>query len=371
MTSRARIAVLIALLAGVVLAATSAGLMARGRDGASTPLPQHLRDTGLFVAGSVNTIRPEHLPFTPQYALWSDGAGKRRWLALPAGTSIDATRPDAWEFPRGTRLWKEFSYGTRKVETRFIERLADGSWRYAVYVWNEAGTDAVLAPAEGLAAVAIAEAPGGRHVIPAQADCRVCHEGAAVPVLGASALQLSPDRDPLAPHAREPEAGSADLRSLVARGWLRNLPPAMLRDPPRIVAASPVERAALGYLHANCGHCHNDGGVPAPVGLVIAQDPAAGAASTPRVLRSMLGASSRFRPSAQRTSERADEMQAAQPQLVAPGHADASVLALRMRLRNPYSQMPPLGTRVVDADGLALIEHWINHDLPTRKEIAP
>ena len=30
----------------------------------------------------------------------------------------------------------------RPVETRLIERLADGSWRFATYVWNAAGTDA-------------------------------------------------------------------------------------------------------------------------------------------------------------------------------------------------------------------------------------
>jgi len=33
-------------------------------------------------------------------------------------------------------------------------------------------------------------------------DCRACHEGRTTPVLGFSALQLSPDRDPNAPHAQ-------------------------------------------------------------------------------------------------------------------------------------------------------------------------
>jgi hypothetical protein len=358
MSSRVRLLAAAALAAGIALAATAA-LAARAREADSAPLPQHLRDTGLFIAGST-TVRPGVLPYSPQYPLWSDGAAKRRWLWLPPGTAIDASRPDAWEFPRGTRLWKEFSYGTRKVETRFIERLADGSWRFAAYVWNEEGTDAVLAPASGIGALRVAAAPGGRYTVPAEADCHACHEGAAVPVLGASALQLSPDRDPLAPHADAGE-GSADLRSLVARGWLRNLPPALLAQPPRIGAASAEERAALGYLHGNCGHCHNDSGAPVPVGLVVAQRAAPGAASSERALHSMLAVSSRFRP----TGASADV------RLVAPGDAAASVLALRMRSRNPYTQMPPLGTRVVDADALALIERWINHDLKARKEITP
>ena len=54
-------------------------------------LPQHLRDTGLYAEGV--------LAFSPQYPLWSDGAVKNRWIYLPPGTSIDATQPDAWEFP--------------------------------------------------------------------------------------------------------------------------------------------------------------------------------------------------------------------------------------------------------------------------------
>jgi hypothetical protein len=57
--------------------------------------------------------------------------------------------PAAWEFPPGTRLWKEFSVNGRRVETRLIERLDDGEWRFAAYAWNEAGREATLAPAEG------------------------------------------------------------------------------------------------------------------------------------------------------------------------------------------------------------------------------
>jgi hypothetical protein len=360
MQLHARLLVSSALVLGLLLTAGSAGLPARAREGAVAPLPQHLADTGLFLPGST-TVRPGNLLFTPQYPLWSDGAAKRRWLSLPAGTFIDAARPDAWDFPRGTRLWKEFAYGARKVETRFIERLADGTWRFAVYVWNEEGTDAVLAPAAGIAAVPVTQAPGGRYVIPAEADCRSCHEGAVVPVLGASALQLSPDRDPLAPHAAERDSSSVDLNGLVANGWLRYLPVQLLAQPPRIAAASPTERAALGYLHANCGHCHNDGGSPAPVGLVLGQDATGGAASTERALHSMVGVPSRFR------AKSAPEA----TQLLARGQADASVLALRMRSRNPFTQMPPVGTRLADADGIALIERWINHELQARKEPAP
>src|SRR5690349_1252329 len=204
---------------------------------AQAPLPERLHDTGLYVPGTLQ-VAPENLPFAPQYPLWSDGAEKRRWIRLPPGTAVDASRADAWQFPVGTRLWKEFGYA-QPVETRFIERLDDGSWRFAAYVWNEEGTDAVLAPAGGIVGHRNATAPGGRYDIPAQGDCRACHEGARVPVLGFSLLQLSSDRDPLAPHARAHAPGSLDLRSAAAAGVLRDLPGELLAQPPRIPAPTP------------------------------------------------------------------------------------------------------------------------------------
>lgn len=338
------------------------GLMVANAAAMAAPLPERLSDTGLFVAGSTTDVRPEILSFTPQYPLWSDGAVKRRWMHLPHGSTIDAAQPNAWEFPVGTRLWKEFSVG-RRVETRYIERLEDGSWRYATYVWTEDGRDALLAPADGIAALALSEAGTGRYVIPSEPDCRACHEGAPVPVLGVSALQLSPDRDPLAPHAEQPRPGDVDLRSLVERGWLRNLPQPLIDKAPRIEAASPTERAALGYLHGNCSHCHADPASTAaavPVGIVLAQD-VLNPSATAKVMRSLLGAPSRFIPSGRTTAV----------PVVAPGDSRNSVLTQRMRSRNPQVQMPPLGTAIADSAGLALIERWIDHDLPTTQEHQP
>jgi hypothetical protein len=312
-------------------------------------LPDRLGETGLYIPGT-RKVRPEVVPFSPQYPLWSDGATKRRWLYLPPGSSIDASRPEAWEFPRGTRLWKEFAY-EGALETRYIERMPDGSWRYATYIWNAEGTDAGLAPADG-ATLSVASAPRGRYSIPGEADCRACHEGAAVPVLGFGALQLSPDRDPLAPHAEASALDLANLRTLVARGLVRNLPAKLLENPPRIAAATPTERATLGYLHGNCGHCHNDVGPLASLDLVLAQDPVASSESSAKALRSLVGQASRFRPHGIDATRR-----------VEPGRQDTSVLAVRMRSRNPMTQMPPLGTQLADADGLSLVQRWIN-DLP-------
>ena len=84
--------------------------------------------------------------------------------------------------------------------------------------------------------VPVSAAPGGRYAVPSRNDCLACHEGAPVPVLGFSALQLSPDRDPLAPHAEPARNDHANLSNLVASGRLRNLPRRYVEQPPRIAA---------------------------------------------------------------------------------------------------------------------------------------
>jgi mono/diheme cytochrome c family protein len=297
-------------------ALVAAALSLAALSAAAAPLPAALRDTGPFSLRSAGWEGAGIVSFSPQYPLWSDGTTKRRWLYLPPETSIDASRPYAWDFPRGTKAWKEFRYGERRIETRYMERLADGSWRFAVYVWNEQGTQALLAPERG-ATLRVAQAPGGRYVVPSRNDCLACHEGPEVPVLGFSLLQLSPDRDPLAPHAERASPEDADLRRLAATGKLRNLPDSFLAIPPRIAARTPVARAALGYLHGNCGHCHTDAGALQGVGLVLAQ-PGAGT-----------------------------------------GPADPGAILRRLQAPNPLLRMPPLGVRVADAKGIALVESWI------------
>lgn len=317
-----------------------------------TSLPEHLSDTGLFVDGSTTEVRPNVLSFSPQYPLWSDGAAKRRWIYLPPGTFIDASRPAAWEFPKGTRLWKEFRLG-RRVETRFIERLADGSWRYATYVWSEDGKDAVLASEQGNPRLSLSGGQQQTYSIPSQTDCRACHEGGAVPVLGFSALQLSSDRDPLAVHAESPSSDQMDLRKLVEGGWVRNLPASLMKTPPRISASLPTERAALGYLHGNCGHCHTDSSdASVPIDLRLAQD-VADPASTQKVMRSLTKSSAQFR---------LPGTSAAVP-VISPGASHDSALLMRMQSRDASARMPPLGTAIPDSDGLALIARWIDQDM--------
>ncbi len=341
----------VALLAATT-SSTEASAAARRR---AHHLPQRLADTGLYSDFASQTVDPRNLHYSPQYALWSDGAAKERWLYLPPGTAIDARDPDGWEFPIGTRFWKEFAW-SRPVETRYLELTRRG-WIYAVYVWTEDGSDAVLAPETG-ALSSHEVAPGRRHAIPSVADCLSCHRGGRAEILGFSALQLSPDRDPLAPHAERLREGDPTLATLVERGLVRGLPRALLERSPRIAASTPRGRAAMGYLHANCSICHDSRGPLASLGVSFRH--------------SLRAQEERDEPAAAAVGHLARHpLPGAAPgesAWIAPGAPSSSAVVARMASRNPLVQMPPLATKLVDEEAVALLKAWIEEDLRARSD---
>ena len=315
---------------------------------AADTLPQHLADTGLYADFASKTIASDVHPFSPQYPLWSDGATKRRWIRLPRGSRIDATNPDAWVFPVGTRVWKEFAFG-RRVETRLIARQANGKWLFATYRWNEDESDAVLVPEKGARHVAESK-PGVPYDLPGVVECRACHESGLSTILGFSALQLSSDRDPNALHAIPPDPGSLDLDELLRRGWIRGLPKAIAAHPPRVRTASPIERTALGYLHANCSNCHNAQSLIADLRLsfVVHAD------GTPEALATAVGQPSHYHPTGTTIQTR-----------IVPGDPDASLVITRISNRGNVRQMPPMDSHLADVDAIALLGRWI-HELGAR-----
>ncbi len=309
------------------------------------PVPERLADTGLYAGGDPSAIDPRNRAFAPQYPLWSDGLTKRRWVYLPPGAAIDAADEHDWQFPVGTRFWKEFSRDGRRIETRMLWKAAAERWVAVSYAWNESGTDAVRADA-GVPGV-VEVGPGKRHSIPSRDDCAACHGAGRVRPLGFTALQLSTDRDPNAIHGEPLRAGSLTIRTLVEEGRLAHARRDLLANPPRIRAADAETRAVLGYLAANCGTCHNGRGEIAALGPIIrARDLAADGDA---VARSLLGQPTRWQ-----IPGRGDGTV-----LVSPGEPDASALVARMRSRSPSSQMPPLGTVVRDQQAVDAIARWI------------
>ena len=344
---------LVVSAAVVMLAGAVSARSAQDRDvaGATARAPERLEDTGLYAADDPGRVDPRNRAFSPQYPLWSDGATKSRWVFLPPGSVIDAADPHAWDLPVGTRFWKEFRFGGRKIETRFLWKASAGHWVAASYIWNAGGTAATRAPDAGEPGV-VEIAPGRWHAVPSVEDCRACHGSTRTRPLGFNALQLSTDRDP---HALHGEPSSPDLLTLKSLVEERRLSPAsqeLVSDPPRIRASHPQTRAVLGYLAANCGSCHDGSGEISVQGLSLKHRELT--TDGDAVARRLIGFPTAWQvPSAPTGAS-------VLVNLHAPG---LSAILARMRSRLPSSQMPPLGTVVRDQAAVEAVATWIGMDL--------
>jgi len=299
--------------------------------------PTTLAGTGLYAAGSSDPsdFAGYARPYRPNYEFWADGATKQRFVYLPACTQIDTSNMDSWKFPVGTRLWKELRVGTTRVETRFIHRygLGDNDWLYAAYRWDLAQ----LTPEKALLVDGGAQNVNGTpHDIPSHTDCLYCHVNLPEPPIGFSALQLS--------HAPPGET----LHLLADAGWLTH--PAT-RDylPPGDESA----RAALGYLHGNCGHCHNGysrshggfwPGDPGPRMRLSVRDLTVEQTTTYATLVWVGTANPAY--------EEYNRIEPCNPEL--------SSILLRMQTRSD-EQMPPIASKFADEAGLALVTAFIRN----------
>jgi hypothetical protein len=308
--------------------------------------PRFLSETGLYSNVAKLTIDPRNRTFSPQYPLWSDGATKRRWVRLPEGSQINVANLEKWELPVGTKFWKEFSFNGRKVETRFLWQTRKGHWVFASYAWNEAQTNAELASESGIANIADI-GDGKRHSIPSVSDCRACHDSSRTETLGFNALQLSTDRDPNALHA-EPLAGEMlTVKTLVDENLITPRRTELVTNPPRIAADSAVTRASLGYLSTNCGSCHNRESSIASLGLDLRQT--ANALECSAAIATMINKRGHWVVPDEQEESR----------IVNPGRPESSALVRRIKSRRPISQMPPIGTVVVDRAAVDLLTSWV------------
>jgi hypothetical protein len=288
---------------------------------------------GLYADGSCTVPAPGVRPYHPRFALWSDGADKERFVYLPPGASIDTSDPDRWGFPIGTRLYKTFSIGGVRLETRVLEKIAaprgTSSWTMTSYVWSADQRSVTLVGAFGAQDVL-----GTTHDVPSHTQCVRCHSVAQDDAInGFSAVQLAHDED------------GVTLAMLNTEGWLS----APIDPAQATIPGDATAQAALGYLHANCGNCH--GGPAAEHDLDYqVRVGTTDVTATRTWATAVCGCSawSRTLPSGEHVDLRVD-----------PHHADLSVSIVRMGTRVLTDQMPPIGTEVVDSSGIDDVSAWI------------
>ena len=306
--------------------------------------PTRLSQTGLYSDIGTKTIAADVHEFLPRWQLWSDEALKRRWIWLPPGATIDTSNMDNWKFPVGTKVWKEFARGTR-IETRYLEKIGPGDewitdWYAVSFQWDAGETDATAVPA------GVVDDPG-HNDIPGRSDCRKCHVNTRVAsvVIGFSALQLD------TPTA----AGLWNLTQLVAENRLSAPPTASggAGTPFFPLPAGDAARDANGYLHANCGNCHNAGSDVAlitPVKLRLAVGDLA-AWNTTDPWETTVDVTATFGvPGA--------------TVVVEPGVPAQSALYYRLTTTSGQ-RMPPVGREVVDPTGTETVRAWIAALPPT------
>jgi hypothetical protein len=112
---------------------------------------------------------------------------------------------------------------------------------------------------------------------------------------------------------------------------------------------------AIGYLHANCGACHGPGGSCYPKGMTVRLTygelvPADGGAPSVQELGAF-----------KNTVNVPANLGMAPGLRIAPGSTAGSAISYLTSRRelDPFAQMPPIGTHLVDPTGVALLNAWI------------
>src|SRR5262249_42874123 len=149
-------------------------------------LPSLLSQTGVFRSLRDLTPNPGLIPYEVNSPLWSDGAAKRRWIALPAGSAIRYSPTGPWTFPAGTVFVKHFELADKRLETRLLVVDHAGLGYGATYRWRADDSDAELLPAGLTEEVATKSGPV-KWSYPSRSECLACHTTNAGFVLGVNA----------------------------------------------------------------------------------------------------------------------------------------------------------------------------------------
>lgn len=333
------------------------------------PFPRLLSETGLFSSTKDLQPAPGLIPYSVNAQLWSDGATKDRFLAIPGSAQIEfetVTYPQpapgsepGWRFPDGSVLVKTFYLDTdtsnpaarRRLETRLLhvervhgsEEVGDQVWRGYTYIWNDAQTDAELCDRAGQDRefeIRDPSAPGGVRKqlwhFPSRTECNVCHTVTAKYALGVNTPQMNRDHDYGGVVANQ--LATLDHIGLFAKP-LAKQPAEMPKLADYNDPHETLDRRARAYLHANCSHCHRKwGGGNAEFQLLHTL-----AVSDLGVLNTTPG---------QGTFGLVD------PKIIVAGDAERSMVHHRLT-RLGLGRMPHIASNVVDTTGVTLIRQWI------------
>ena len=335
------------------LAGNEFGIAARPTNSTCRPPAQPMQPpVSLRATGCVDATAPTHpapglIPYGVASPLWSDGAAKQRFMALPEGARIHVVAAGAggttdeghFDFPVGTVLMKSFLFAGKLIETRLFSKTRVDSWTGTSYAWNDEQSDATLVSQDGTTKSITND--GGKSqdwTFPSRSDCLLCHNDVVGFSLGLETRQLNILFD-YPSHVRANQIATLEHIG-VFDGPVRALPP--LPDPGAGSDPATLDDRAHSYLHANCAICHRPGGnfpgIDMRYGVALADMKLCG-------LEVTKGTAGALPPEAARR--------------LVPAHPEQSVTYTRMATVDTTVRMPQIATAVVDPVGTPLIAAWI------------
>jgi uncharacterized repeat protein (TIGR03806 family) len=321
-------------------------------------MPALLSGTGAF--SNARKLIPSQglIPYDLVVAFWSDGAGKSRWVAVPAG-KIKFSPTGEWTFPRGTVFVKTFELPTdasdsgikRRLETRLLVCDSAGGVYGVVYKWRPDNSDADLLKAGETEAIPIKTATGEVRTqpwyYPNRSDCLTCHNANAGGVLGVKTRQMN--------RAFAYPSGATD-NQLRAWNHIGLFEPALvdadLAGLPALAAAEDTARSlqdrGRSYLDANCAQCHRPGGTVAYFDARY---------DTPLDRQELINGPVLIDQGIDR------------PRVISPHDTWRSIAYMRVNTVDDI-KMPPIARETIDQKGVQLLRDWIT-SLPGRSVLAP
>ena len=323
---------------------TSCTGCARCRRGRRPAFPATLSQTGLFANTATLTPAPGLVEYDVSSPLWSDGARKRRWIALPGTQQVGFAADGTWSFPVGTVLVKHFELavtagGARGASRRACCCTSPMAGSGYTYRWNAAQTDATLLTDAASDTFTVNQGGGATQQTweyPSPGQCLGCHTSAAGSVLGVRTPQLN--RNFTYAQGSDQQLHAGRLPGPVRPAARRSGRLSRLGRSERRV---PLGRRALALLPGGeLLHCHRPGGA-APGGMDMRDETALGAMN-------LIGVAPQF-----------GDLGIAGAERIHSGSKAQSLLWQRVKSTDHAVRMPQV-SNVPDPLAISLLGAWID-----------